>query len=84
MGATPDHTCPDPGRMADLQRELAARTAERDAARTERDGALAGEDAIREVLQTINASSGDLEPVFEAILDKAHSLCGVAVGSLQL
>ena len=84
MSATPDNTCPDPSQMADLQRELAARTAERDAARTERDGALAREDAIREVLQTINASSGDLEPVFEAILDKAHSLCGVAVGSLQL
>ena len=52
MSATPDSTSADPERLiADLQRQLAERTAERDAA-------LERETATAEVLQVINPKSG--------------------------
>src|SRR5215469_8333405 len=62
--------------VAELRRRL-------DEALAERDEVQAQKDAIAEVLEVINGSSGELSPVFDAMLEKAVGLCDAAYGVLR-
>lgn len=61
------------GSQADFEHQLAE-------CRAERDDAIAQLAATSKILQIINSSPGDLDPVFSTILDDALRLCEAAFG----